>query len=317
MKDSEEKDVLHDGNKKPQWHRSHLIYFFFLIIYLLVEFPVLRIQLAYESLHTAHHSDIITLDLVVIATTQVLIAIIILPVYLPFWIILLVWNSVRWISVVVLKTPYHVWNFLRERTSRTLEAKQKEKFKDEQQAEEVRKGQEPRLKAQVSQSPESEEKGQGREKERKEEESTDLSEKKLENMNKKLAMEREQRQKLYVSMLLNPPQGLISAIGIIQGRTAREKPQTTMEQETQSLFDESESTMMQHIEGEKESEATKLSEFMAEMEPDKLAERFARWILGPGEPSRENDSKWNLFSRRHHPKEGSKNTEQDQQEALV
>lgn len=42
----EEKEMVHDS-VKLEWHRSHLIYVVFLVVYLVVEFPAMRIGVAY------------------------------------------------------------------------------------------------------------------------------------------------------------------------------------------------------------------------------------------------------------------------------
>ena len=49
IKKVEEKENVHD-TVKLEWHKSHLIYVVFLFVYLVVEFPAMRIGVAYESI---------------------------------------------------------------------------------------------------------------------------------------------------------------------------------------------------------------------------------------------------------------------------
>lgn len=77
IKKVEEKEIVHD-TVKLEWHRSHLIYIVFLVVYLVVEFPAMRIGVAYESIT---RGDKTFPRRVVLATVQVLVALLVLPIY--------------------------------------------------------------------------------------------------------------------------------------------------------------------------------------------------------------------------------------------
>lgn len=88
IKEVEEQDVLHDI-EMPKWPRSKLIYLMFLLIYILVEFPASRLVLAYESVV---RNDARTPGSVGLIIVQVLVALIMLPLFVVVWISLVTWN---------------------------------------------------------------------------------------------------------------------------------------------------------------------------------------------------------------------------------
>ena len=92
---------MHD-TVKLEWYRSHLIYVVFLVVYLAAEFPAMRIGVAYESIT---RGDKTSPRRVVLATVQVLVALLVLPIYLSGSVVVSVWNILHWILLF----PYHLW----------------------------------------------------------------------------------------------------------------------------------------------------------------------------------------------------------------
>ncbi len=86
----EKQEVIHD-NEPPKPPRSNLIYLLFLVVYLLVEYPAHRIALAYEPLTRAHLADT---NQIFLTLGRLLLAMILMPVFVPVWIILAFWNLI-------------------------------------------------------------------------------------------------------------------------------------------------------------------------------------------------------------------------------
>lgn len=100
IKKVEEKEIVHD-TVKIAWHKSHLIYVVFLVVYLVVKFPAMRMGFAYESIT---RGDKTSPRRVVLATVQVLVALLVLPIYLSISVVVSVWNILHWILLF----PYHL-----------------------------------------------------------------------------------------------------------------------------------------------------------------------------------------------------------------
>lgn len=128
IKEAEEQDVLHDI-EKPKWPRSKLIYLTFLLIYLVVEFPASRIVLAYESVV---RNGAKTPQNVALTFFQILIAIMVLPVFMFTWIVLTTWSILH----SVLSKFWAVQGFQEKISEELLDAAVKEYVEAEERKKE-------------------------------------------------------------------------------------------------------------------------------------------------------------------------------------
>ena len=190
-----EKEIVHD-TVKLEWHRSHLIYIVFLVVYLVVEIPAMRIGVAYESIT---RGDKTSPKRVVLATVQVLVALLVLPIYLSVSVVVSVWNILHWILLF----PYHLRTEIqKEKGKKIKEERRKEIQRDLEEKQQGSK----RLGTTQSAKKETKEMSQIVENEKLRAENT-LSKKK----------EQEERQQKYVSRLLNPPTYFLSTKETAQG----------------------------------------------------------------------------------------------------
>ena len=186
IKKVEEKEIVHD-TVKLEWHRSHLIYVVFLVVYLVVEFPAMRIGVAYESIT---RRDKTSPRRVVLATVQVLVALLVLPIYLSVSVVVSVWNILHWILLF----PYH----LRAEIQKEKGKKTKEERRGQiQRALEEKQQGSKRLGATQS--------ARSTKKETKEMSQIVEDDKRRAEDRTKQKREQEERQQKYVFRLLNPP----------------------------------------------------------------------------------------------------------------
>ena len=116
VRQSDGEDVLNE---------SKYIYLMFLVTYWLVEFPALRLVLAYEYVTK---NDITTPDRIGLAAGRILIALTLLPLFLAVWTGLVTWSIVHWTAREVWMLPYQAWRSVEEQSdNRSLLEREKRK----------------------------------------------------------------------------------------------------------------------------------------------------------------------------------------------
>lgn len=113
----EKQAVIHD-NEPPKPPRSNLIYLLFLLVYLLVEYPAQRIALAYESLRRVHLADT---NQVFLTLGRLLFAMILMPIFVPVWIILAFWTLVPLALLDVRYFSGRIWTDIQNRIDKRLD----------------------------------------------------------------------------------------------------------------------------------------------------------------------------------------------------
>jgi len=113
----EKQEVIHD-NEPPKPPRSNLIYLLFLVVYLLVEYPAHRTALAYESLTKAHLADT---NQVFLTLGRLLLAMILMPIFVPVWIILAFWTLIPLALLDVRYFSGQIWTDIQKRIDKRLD----------------------------------------------------------------------------------------------------------------------------------------------------------------------------------------------------
>ena len=195
INNDEKQDVLHD-NEPPRPPRSKIIYLLFLVVFVLVEYPAQRIALAYESLRRLDVQDMHQLFK---ALSRLLIAIALIPVFVPVWLILAIWTLVPLAILDVYNFSSWIWTTFRTRIAKRYDqdrpAKQPERGFDEKR-EERESGPSRR-----PWSPRPHEEKSGRKENRVSTPPNRLSERDLQGRE-----DREKRLRKQVSLLINPPE---------------------------------------------------------------------------------------------------------------
>lgn len=94
---------------------SKYIYLMFLITYWLVEFPALRLVIAYDFVTK---NKITTSDRVGLAAVRVLIALVFLPLFLAVWMILVIWSIFHWTANKIWTLLFHLWRDAEEQSDK-------------------------------------------------------------------------------------------------------------------------------------------------------------------------------------------------------
>ena len=146
-------------------NESKYIYLMFLVTYWLVEFPALRLVLAYDFVTK---NDITTSNRIGLAAGRVLIALILLPLFLVVWMGLVTWSIVHWTARKVWMLPHQAWRIAEERSDKrdlleqekrksdaaddgkTYRESKKADDENEQKIRQARKEREDRVRNQVS-----------------------------------------------------------------------------------------------------------------------------------------------------------------------
>lgn len=113
----EKQEVIHD-NEPPKPPRSNLIYLLFLVVYLLVEYPAHRIALAYESLTRDHLADT---NRIFLTVGRLLLATILIPIFVPVWIILAFWTLIPLALLDVRYFSGRIWRDIQKRIDKRLD----------------------------------------------------------------------------------------------------------------------------------------------------------------------------------------------------
>lgn len=108
-------------------NESNYTYLMFLVVYCLVEFPALRVVLAYDFVTK---NDITTSNQVGLATVRVLIALLLLPLLLAVWTILVVWSILRWTGNTIWTLPSQIWSDADEQSKNQYLEQEKPKSAD-------------------------------------------------------------------------------------------------------------------------------------------------------------------------------------------
>ncbi len=113
----EKQEVTHD-NEPPKPPRSKLIYLLFLVVYLLVEFPAKRIVLAYDSMRRIHTADT---NQVLSTVARLLLALILLPIFVPIWLILAIWTLVPLALLDIQGFSSLIWKTIQNRVDKGVD----------------------------------------------------------------------------------------------------------------------------------------------------------------------------------------------------
>lgn len=106
-------------------NESKYIYLMFLVTYWLVEFPALRLVLAYDFVTK---NEITTSNRIGLAAGRVLIALILLPLFLAVWIGLVTWSILHWTARKIWMLPHQAWRVAEEQSDkRSLPEQEKRK----------------------------------------------------------------------------------------------------------------------------------------------------------------------------------------------
>lgn len=123
IKKAEEQDVLHD-NEKPELPRNKFFYLTFLLIHMLVEYPAFRIALAYKSVAMRD----LTPDRIALIAVRVTVATVLFPVFLPSWIVVVVWSFFYRTLTGTFTDPFKEWKKVRTDTKKRIEDKHRSNF---------------------------------------------------------------------------------------------------------------------------------------------------------------------------------------------
>ena len=196
IKEVEVQDVLHDV-ERPKWPRSKLLYLLFLVIYIFVELPASRVVLAYDSVMRSGGR---TPGNVALTAVQILVAMMILPLFTVVWMALVTWS----ISESILSNIWALGGIRGKMDKQLLEAAVSEFVEQEEKSNEQDGEKEiDRKEAPVATQ---EEKSNKKEKELKEriiERKTELKEK-IEETRRKAHESREDRLQKQIALLINP-----------------------------------------------------------------------------------------------------------------
>ena len=106
IRQSDEEDVVNE---------SRYVYLIFLALYWIVEYPALRIVLAYDFMTK---NDITTSNNIGLATVRSLIAIILLPLFMAVWVILVTWTILSWAVRSAWMLPFQIWRDAKDQSDK-------------------------------------------------------------------------------------------------------------------------------------------------------------------------------------------------------
>ena len=109
-------------------NESKYIYLMFLITYWLVEFPALRLVLAYDFVTK---NSMTTSDRIGLAAVLVLIALLLLPLFLVVWTTLVMWSIVQWTAKKIWMLPFHAWSIVEDQSDKRSIVQEKGKSDEE------------------------------------------------------------------------------------------------------------------------------------------------------------------------------------------